>query len=347
MKRMEWSTISRDLNAWHYDQHPDYWQWLYFDFVFDNGYSAAAVIMPRSIGSIPGVSLEGLTPEVWLTVLTPEGKRYDAKKAYSHSECRGERKGLDVQLGHNDACFTEERYQLNVSVDEIGMELELSPLLPPWTPLDDQGHANPAFLQTIDPSGAAYFNYIEFAPRGEAKGTLTLGDEKVRVAGLGYHEQGRGNFPLFKLFSHWYWFKFWLDEFTFIMPSGLCVPELFGQKMVTALLARGEEKLVDFIEIGPDLEIVKESDFRVEPMTQSRYPGRQEFGFEQNDVRIAGVLTSGPMVEVFPYAYPNYPDKAPGVYLRFLAELELYLDIRGEKLTKKGPGMQEMMITGG
>ena len=347
MKNREWDQLSRNLNAWHYDEHPDYWQWLYFDFIFDNGYSAAAVVLPRSIGSIPGISLAGLTPEVWLTVLTPDGKRFDAKKAYPLADSCGEREGLNVQVGGNTLHYTENRYRIDLSVDEIGMELDLSPLLPPWSPLGENGFVNPSALQSFDPSGESYFNYIEFVPKGEVTGSLTLFDEEILVSGIGYHEQGRGNFPLCKLFRRWLWLKFWMDEFTFILPAGLFVPELFNSRLTFALLARGGEKLLDFMDFSPDIELIKESDFRIEPLSKSEYPGRMEFAFEKKGVSVVGSLKSGPMVESFTYTYPNYPESNPGIYLRFLAELELSVDIRGEKVKKTGLGMQEIMITGG
>jgi hypothetical protein len=347
MNFSDWTPISREENAWHYDEHPDYWQWLYFDFIFTNGYTGAAVILPRSVGSVPGVSLPGLTPEVWLTVLTPEGKRYDAKKAYPLSESQGSRKGLKVKAGKNLVSCVGDRYQLNLSEGEIGMELELSPLLPPWTPLDEMGFSNPAMFQPFDPSGSAYFNYIEFVPRGEVKGTLAIAGKKVPVTGLGYHEQGRGNIILGRLFERWYWLKFWLDDFTFIMPAGYMPPELFSSKLICALLARGREKLLNFTDFGPDLNIIQESDWRTEPNTKSPYPGKMRFEFEQNGITVQGSLKSGPMVEAFLFSYPRYPTKKQPAYLRFLAELELNLDINGEKVKKIGSGMQEIMNSGG
>ncbi|MCX5859559.1 MAG: hypothetical protein NT056_06630 [Proteobacteria bacterium] len=153
MSICEWRPISRELNAWHYDEHPDYWQWLYFDFVFSNDYTACAVILPRSVGSVPGVSQPVLTPEVWLTIRTPEGKRYDVKKAYPLSDSQGSRKGLDVRVGKNLMKCSGDRYQIKVKEGEIGVDLELISFLPPWTPMDDLGCVNPDTFQQLEPTG--------------------------------------------------------------------------------------------------------------------------------------------------------------------------------------------------
>jgi len=346
MSVSDWRPISRELNAWHYDQHPDYWQWLYFDFVFSNGYTAAAVILPRSVGSVPGVSQPVLTPEVWLTIRTPDGKRYDVKKAYPLSDAQGSRKGLDVRVGKNLMKCSGDRYQIKVKEGEIGFDLELTPFLPPWTPMDDLGFVNPDSFQQLEPTGSPYFNYIEFVPRGEVKGTLEIAGQKISVTGLGYHEQGRGNTILGRLFERWYWLKFWLDEFTFISPSGFMSSKLAGVQLFFALLARGREKLVDLMNVSLDESLIQESDWKIEPITKSPYPGKMQFEFEQNGVSVRGSLKSGPMVEAFSFFYPRYPTPKPTAYLRFWSELELNIDINGEKIRRVGSGMQEIMNAG-
>jgi len=207
--------ISFDKNTLSPEKGPEAFQWWYFDAEFTNGYSVTLVILPMSIGIIKGLKMDVSSPVAWVTITTPDGKTYSEKKSYQAADLRASVKGLDAGLGYNTIRFDGTSYILHFAEGDLGAEIVMTPNSLQWSPLGEESRLEKEVMEAFGLNPDYFFDYVEFMPRGSAKGTISLKGKKIEVDGIGYHEQGYGNFHLGSMMDTWFWSKYYLDEYTF------------------------------------------------------------------------------------------------------------------------------------
>lgn len=120
--------IGHQENSVIIEPHPEFFQWHYFDFSFDNGDVGSVVFLSRSPGYIQGVSKAPLTPELWVSYTKRRTKkRYDFKQAFLPEEYSGIGEMLNIRIGDNLLFTDGHNYFIKVKNESISYDISIKP----------------------------------------------------------------------------------------------------------------------------------------------------------------------------------------------------------------------------
>lgn len=142
---------------------------------------------------------------------------------------------LDVEIGGN--CIYQEgnRFLLRWQGEDLGLELELRPLLPGWQP--GAGRIN------YGEKGDKYLDWSVPVPRATVSGNLFCKGHREALSGTGYIDHRCYNFPLPWTLAHATLGRYYTDQYTLVWAD-FQGNLLYSGKHITALyLARQGETL--------------------------------------------------------------------------------------------------------
>src|SRR3989304_9093583 len=101
MTPIKWREISLEHNTYKNFNTEENFQWWYWDAFLKDGTTIMVAWLPRAIGKIKNVSLDPLSPEIWIDVREPNGVLHSIKKAYPLKNFEYATVGLKAKMGEN------------------------------------------------------------------------------------------------------------------------------------------------------------------------------------------------------------------------------------------------------
>ena len=307
----------------HPDASPGFFEWWYFDALFDDGSSFV------SSWHVDGIDAGG---RMRFAVYAPDGKKTEAAADFDASHTRVSKETCDVKMGDNYARGEFPRWEMRFREGDMGCDLTLTNLTQGVrTPPDGVGK----FSEEL----GLYMGWVIAQPRAEVTGELILAGKRVPVHGIGYHDHnwgvgiggvGMGN--LGALWDFWYWGRLYLPRHTVVYSVGRTAPSL-GHLPTRVLVAlRGDTLVAQSDQI--DFE---EKDMITDESNGARYP--RDLVIKLHDPAARGDirLKLRKLIECSPYETGGHG------YFRFLADCQAALDFDGEKVETSVPAIHELM----
>jgi predicted secreted hydrolase len=295
-----------DEDADHYSPARDFFEWWYFDAIFDNGYRLVAILHSSLYNAVDH------KPTVDIRVTPAQGDSILAIGRYPRRSYQASTQHCDVQIENCRAVREESgRYRLTLQQGQVRADLLYEPQAPAWRPGN-------GYLFFDDVSGH-FFRWVVPVPLARVTGVLWIGDERLTVTGTGYHDHNWGNFVLADAFSHWYWGRFQASS------GGQTWSLVFGN-----VAGRGPEPeyVRPYFLIGggtiydDNPKLLIQSILPVkEPRTGVVYPSRLELEACSETLKAVLSLESGEAMEALDFANPVFRRRLP----RQLAEIAFYL----------------------
>jgi hypothetical protein len=337
-----------DSGRYRPDGSTDFLQWWYFDAEFASGHHMMVTLMPRTLGRIDGDD-NGPDPGISLTLTGPDLKNYRSREYYP-GKFHGDTERMFARFADNTVEYRDGRFHLSVLQQGIGCDLEYIPRYPPWAPLPGRGGymARPLVClsqRSLDRN--RYFHYASMIPRGRVRGRLTLPGGAIDVEGEGYHEQGRTNSPLHKVFTCWYWTRFFLGDWTFIFPVGESPRATLNAKMRALLVRHREQVVADLFDVtGLVLNHRVKRFVRHPESGREDLPGEAVFSARWPGFRLEAAMALFHQREYFRFS--PFTSRAPGApaWFQHLMRVKVRMRLRGKPIDLEGTGVFETMFTG-
>jgi hypothetical protein len=281
-----------------------------------------------------------LTPMVTLTITRPDGvKLISAPLLYPPSQFEAARDGCRVRIGPSRVSGNLYSYELHTQGNkDWAADLVFTGSAPSWRPGTGKSY--------YDEELSRYFAWLVPIPYGKVEGTLTYDGKTYPVRGSGYHDHNWGNFGLETAYSHWYWGRAHVGDFTVIF-SEMVANSSYGHQMApTFMLAKGDRLLAD---LGQSFTL-ETADFQDHP-SGKRYPRALDFHWKAGEETVHITLRQPHLIDSF-----SLLDDLPGwkrwlarrfvnpYYFRFNAEIELNVDLGDTKAVERGSAIYELMM---
>lgn len=293
-------------DADHYSPERDFFEWWYFDAVFENGWRMVAILHSSLYNAVDH------KPTVDIRLTPPQGDSVLAIGRYPRSAYQASNTHCDVRIaGCRAVQEPSGAYRLTLDEGGVSVELLYQPLAPGWRP-------GTGYL-FLDPSTGHYFKWVVPLPLARVAGVLKLGEQSLSVQGTGYHDHNWGNFVLADAFSHWYWGRFLASHpgETWSLVFGDVVGRGSDPQTVRPFLLIGGGT---FLDDHPNLFIQTNQMLR-EPHTGVSYPSCLELDARSDRLHASLSLRSGRVMEALHFANPPFRSRLP----RQLAEAAFYL----------------------
>lgn len=343
--------IPYEHNKLHRISGPESFYWWYFDAEFEEGYTAKMILFPHSIGMLDGYNMGGSDALVLITIITPQGQSLTELQPYPATALKSTPVGLDAKIGNNQVRFNGKSYYVKFMEGDLGVELDMVPILPPWSPLGNKTRIDSELMANLGIKTDYYLDYVEFMPRGSAKGTLCIKNNPIQVKGIGYHEQGFGNFYLGRMIDNWFWTKHYLDEYTLVLGGGN-LNEQFANvanaRITGLLLGRNDQIIFSHLDLlGTQIEITH-LESKTLPQTKEKFPSKVKISLNIEDVNMEILITYLFLQFGIGFEYPSklLTRKYKPTLLHYISETEAKFTIGNKTEKKKGRGVYEVMLCG-
>lgn len=317
-------------DAWHPTNHPQYYEWWYFDAEFDGGYSMVTTLFYRDITKMD----KPPEPQVLLNIVTPD-KSYQRGMNFSLGEFSASKVKCDVRIGNNRCLGEYPEYRLQVSVKGLEVDLTFRSRVPGWKPGTGQF--------TMGEPPEHYYFWLVPVPQAEVTGTLTVDGKTVEVKGQGYHDHNAGNLGINEVMSYWYWGRFSFDDIVCIFADVFLHPRYGMKRIMPFFLAKGGEKL-----IGCDGFEILIKDMAEESTIGVPYPKIINIALKDSPAKVKLEIKTKSLMEKRDFIPKNLPPEKKNrilakilhpSYLRFNSQVNM--DIDGK--ISQGDGIYEIM----
>jgi len=316
-------------DAYHPDLNPGFFEWWYFDAVFDNKWSCAASFQ------IPGLNAGS---SVDFSVYDPDGKKSNVRSLAPASAVSASTKTCDVRMGANWAKGEHPQWDIHVQEGDSGCDLTFRSLTQGVIPPAGGGNFSSEELPH------RYLHWTVCQPRAEVTGELRLGGRTMPVRGVGYHDhdwgvggaeprEGLGMLDgLIALYDFWYWGKLYLPDYTLVYSVGRGSEGLHYRPLNVLFTLKGDTLLA-----RSDAVTYEERDMATDPGTGCTYA--RELIITPEDPKTNGIMTLKlkEVVESASFFVPGHG------YLRFLYDCHAILDFDGHKVEVDDLGIHELM----
>jgi hypothetical protein len=320
-------------DAFHPDPRPGFFEWWYFDGLFDDQ-SSFVLVFHRN-----GVDAAG---SIQLSLYDPDGAKTHVEKSFSPAETFTSSETCDVRMGSNFLRGEYPKREMRFRSGDMGCDLVMTNVV--------QGvRFPPDGVTPFTEDRSRYLGWSIPQPRAEITGEVTEGGKSRRVHGVGYHDHNWGvggggqgertgtamqqeSSGLAGLYDFWYWGRLYLPNHTFVYSVGR-MNERLGHLPVNSLIAfQGPTLATVSTKIG-----YEEKGLTLDESNGVMYP--QELVIKPEHRRIQGDI-SLKLLKVMETTM--HGSKGHG-YFRFLADCRANLDFDGEKVTSGGTVIHELM----
>ena len=337
------------LGKHSYDGSPDYLQWWYFDAELDSGHHVMMILMPNAFGEINDEK-NGPDPGITFTIRQPNGHIHSTRHFYP-KPVKSEAGTLALFFDEtNSIVYKDSRFYVSINQGNTGCKLVFSPQLPPWMPFPGRGGFMCSPLLAAARMGwtpGLFLHYIPMVPRADVSGTLSLiPGESIDVEGKGYHEQGRLNSPFQRVFTYWYWTRFFLGDWTFVFPVAQAPRHSMNAVMRALLVYYKDELVVDMFDISGLFLHHSVVSFQEESERGHALPRSLNYTARRPGFRLSAQMTLEQELTRFSFKpFRGATDKTPGWY-QHLSRVKVSLTWKGEDIELNGQGVFETMLTG-
>ena len=314
------ATYRRRDDGSHIYQNDQYYEWWYIDCAFDNGYHAVIVYHFRNEYLRPKI------PTVQFMIYKPDGTKVTKYAAYPPEKCFAGADYCDVRMGNDWIKDTGDGYELYINIRGTGLRLNLKNVVPPWTP---------NFIYKNEETGLLH-GWTVPIPYGEVSGEIFFGDEVTKVKGAVYHDHNWGTGNQCDLISWWDWGRIHGGRYT--LDFSQVTARAKDAPLLTFLLLARDKELV----LATDIVKYDFSDYAHDDVTGQDYAKRILVTTDVKDVKMRLDIRTTRLLESMPLQ-SSTPDWKQ-LYLRFLADFDLELEIDGEKDKVTGELLHELMV---
>ncbi len=212
---------------WHCIDNIFYFEWWYFDAIFDDNSSLAGSLSINGYHSLP----ETIKANADFTLNINNRGEMEVQKNFSHKEILL----LDdmITIGKNKIERSQSNSILHLEKDNCELTLSFKRMLSGFS-----WGQNGRVIFTR--GGDRYLAWLIPLPRAEVSGVLKTSKGTFNLKGRGYHDHTWGTISLKDNIAHWHWGRMYLEELTLIFAE-----IVFKNKTRVISLAIGEgEKLV-------------------------------------------------------------------------------------------------------
>jgi hypothetical protein len=169
------------------------YEWWYFDAHLDDGSSLVVVFMNKDLAS----PKDPLTPTIRIDLDLADGRSYQKLVTYAPESWSASTSAADVRIAENRFSGDLHTYRIQVTVEEITVDITLAGEVPPWRP--QTGYLLYGAARDNE------FAWLPSVPEGAVTASYRIGDEFHATTGIGYHDHNWGNVSLVKIVHDWYW----------------------------------------------------------------------------------------------------------------------------------------------
>ncbi len=212
---------------WHRIDNIFYFEWWYFDAIFEDDLSLAGSLLINGYYSLP----ETIKANVDFTININNGRKIEIQKSFSHNEIML----LEnmVLIGGNKIEKSQSNNILLLEKGNYKLTLNFRKTLNGFN-WGENGRV------IFTRGGDRYLAWLIHQPRAEVSGILKTSKGTFNLKGIGYHDHTWGTISLKDNISHWHWGRMHLEELTLVFAE-----IVFRNKTRVISLAIGEgEKLV-------------------------------------------------------------------------------------------------------
>ena len=211
--------------------------------------------------SNPNPGLEGKTG-IEIIFLRPDGKRNQKFIAYNKSDFSAAREKPEVTIGRNTIRFDQQDgelpvYEIDVNEKDIGCHLKYTAEVNGWKPGTGLSHFG----------DMGFFGWVIPFARASVEGTITDGDQKIQVSGIGYHDHNWLNFQFQSIIDYWMWGRIYSENFTVAYAYIQCNDKVNNHTVKVLMLADGQEVILS----TGEFDFSKE-DFEYNPRAKYQFP---------------------------------------------------------------------------
>ena len=332
-----------------YDGSADYLQWWYFDAELECGHHVMMIMMPNAFGEIDDEK-NGPDPGITFMIQKPDGSIINSRHFYP-TTFSSDPKEMKVYFdGENSIVCENGKYRVLVNQGGIGCDLTFDPIFRPWPPFPGKdGNMFKPLLAAArrEWKSDMFLNYASMIPKAHVTGKLFLSpDEEVVVKGQGYHEQGRLNSPFQKVFTYWYWTRFYLGDWTFVFPVAQAPKHAMNAVMRAVLVYHKDELVADMFDVTGVFLKHKVSSYQKDPEVGHKLPISTTFSARLPGFVMDVEMTLDQQIERFLFApFQGSVGKTPGWY-QHMMDVKANIRWKGKDYNLEGRGVFETMLTG-
>ncbi|MBN1217460.1 MAG: hypothetical protein JXM69_00910 [Anaerolineae bacterium] len=331
-----------------------FFEWWYFDARFDNGYQLVVAFHTALFNVVSRPAA------IAVHLYAPDGSKEVEVAVFKSPDVRNTVERCDVQIGSSRAWDKGDRYIIALEQGPIRANLEYHK--------EVEGVQIGTGVLFEDSASGQSFHWVVPLPRASVSGWLGIGDERVAVSGIGYHDHNWGNLDLYQAFHHWIWGRVLADEYTMVFGG------LFGRGGKNSNLAlfalwQDEELLFSTGQVRID-----SIEFQTEGRTDVCYPRHIELQVNDSPQLVQAALCAEHILDIIDFAQPRsqrkrvrqiaeavyfLSGKVPlvgqwvkqrirhGTYLRLQMSCELTVANQGQIDCRQGSALCEVMDFGG
>jgi hypothetical protein len=310
-------------------------EWWYFDAHLKSGHTLVVFFH----ASNPNPGLEGRIG-IEIVLLRPDGKRVQKFFPYCRKDFSAAQEKAEVTIGRNTV-RVEQRdggmpvYEIFVDEHGLGCCLTYTAEVNSWKP----GTGLSQFGEM------GFFGWtIPFA-RASVSGTITEGDSKIEVTGIGYHDHNWLNFPFPRMINYWLWGRIYSRNYTVVYAIIQCNHKAANHLVKVLMLAEGQEVILS----SGEFDFIKE-DLEYNPKAKYQFPRKlviSATGDLKATLKVNKVLEAQNMLDNY-HLIPRFIARnimrlKPG-YFRLVSDSELEVTRGGKTALEEGMALHEVVF---
>lgn len=322
-------------NALHIDLNKKhYFEWWYFDARLEGGYTAVGFL--RAAHERTGKT------SVEIAIYPPGGGRLQRHADYKRSDMTASREIADIQIGHNYLKVDYSNKDLasyEVFIDEgnLGLHLKYVAKVYGWMP----GDGSTLF------GDKGSFCWCVPIPRASVEGTIRIGDKKIPVKGIGYHDHNWGNVNMAKYLSYWHWGRLYSENFTLCYAHIQCNKKMYNHPIKVLMLAKNEKVILS----TGEYELTQEN-FQYDNKAANEYPKNLKFKVPnqlETSLEVQEIIDSGNVLELYGMSsvirfIAKYILRISPGFFRFNSKFKLNVSFKGKSYQEQGNTLHELVI---
>jgi hypothetical protein len=311
------------------------YEWWYFDAHLETGHTVVVFFYRAN----PNPGMAGKIG-VEIVIVRPDGHRVRTFVPYAKSDFSANADAPDVRIGGNYIRAKQGEgglpvYEIYLKEEGLGCHLTYRAEVNGWKP--GTGLSNFGTM--------GYFAWVIPFARASVAGTITDGERKITVNGIGYHDHNWLNFNFARVIDYWMWGRVYSKNFTLSYAFIQCNGKMDRHAVKVLMLAEGKEVILS----TGDFDFITE-EFEYNPVAKHRYPRKVTIrvgGELEVTLDVKKVMEAQDMLENFNPLLRFIAGKImrlkPG-YFRLVSDFAIRVTRLGNMNVEKGTTLHEIVL---